>query len=473
MATDIQDVITRCPRCPLLEQRIEELERENSKLREKLGENSHNSSKSPSSDATSKPRHPNRAPTGRKRGAQPGHTGTARPLVDVPDRVHPVDRHRCARCGSHDLKRTDHSPRRHQVTEIPARSAEVDEWQMFENECVKCGHRDWATLPSNVSVRGFGPRLLATIGYMTGALRLSRRTTEQALSDLFGVPMSLGSVSAVEKTVSSALEAPVDEAKRAACAAPVGDIDETGWRQHNHKAWLWVLCTELATVFAVATGRGHSAFQSLIGGFKGILVSDRWVVYDAWDMSKRQLCWSHLQRAWMKFIERGGASAVIGSRLLEETQQMFRWWHKVRDGSMSRENFRHHMGPLMTRVQELLDRGMRLRSHRATSGTCARIRRLAPALWTFVEVEGVEPTNNAAERSLRTGVLWRRVSLGSQSLEGSRYVERILTATATVRQHHGNIYEYLVELMSNDLHGRPAPSLLTDKVGTLSPKQAA
>jgi transposase len=438
------------------------LRSENAALREKLGENSRNSSKPPSRDPTALPRHRDRPRSGRRAGGQRGHRGRRRELVDEPDRVHDVDARRCESCGSQNVSRTDEGPRRHQVVEIPAAPSEVDEWRMHQAKCLDCRHRFWPSLPASVATGGFGKRLQATIAYMTGTLRLSRRMTEQALADLFGVPISLGSVSATEKVVSTVLAEPVNEAHRAACAQPVAHIDETGWRHHHGKAWLWALWTTVAVVFKIATDRGHKAFHALIKGFDGVLESDRWVVYDEWDVLKRQLCWAHLERTWEKFVERGGASARIGRALLDETHRMFRWWHKVRDGTMTREHFRRHMVSLMDRVHALLNQGMRLRSHPKTRRTCTRIRKLAPALWTFIEVEGVEPTNNVVERRIRAGVQWRASSLGTQSEAGREYAERMLTVTATLRQHGRNVYAYLVEAMHDHLHHLPAPSLLHD-----------
>jgi transposase len=469
-----------CSRCLVLLRENEALRlevaalrTENARLREKLGEDSHNSSKAPSGDPASKRRHPMRRSSGRKPGGQHGHIGARRALTDVPSRVHEIHPKRCAKCGSHDLKPTDSPVRRRQVAEIPAAPGTVDEYRQHEDVCVRCHDRSWGKLPADVPAGCFGPRLLATIAYMTGTLRMSRRATVQAIADMFGLHVSLGSITAIEKVVTDVLAEPVKEAHRAACAQPVADVDETGWRQRNRKAWLWVLCTSVATVFQVAKGRGYAAFRKLTRGFHGILVSDRWVVYGSWDLLKRQLCWSHLERTWVKFVERGGPSAAIGEALLEETHRMFHWWHKVRDGTMTRESFRHHMSPLSTRVYALLERGARLRSNLKTQGQCDRIRQLGPALWTFVEVEGVEPTNNIAEHRIRTGVQWRRVSLGTQSAAGSRYVERVLTATATLRQHGRNVYQYFVEAMRRRAHGIPAPSLLTEIRGERRVHQAA
>lgn len=491
MSRPFPALVTGCPQCAALREELDEtraklvlvraenahlladrsrLRAENARLLEELRANSGNSSKPPSSDPTSRPRHTRtgKAKTSRRRrgqGAQPGHPATNRAMVANPDRVHDVDPAHCELCGGSHLERTEREPLRHQVVDVPAQRAEVDEFRRFEAVCLDCRHHTLADLPDSVPTGGFGPVLQATTTYLTGPLRLSRRATSRAIEDIFGVHMSAGSVCAIEAAATVLLDQPVQEAHRAATAAPVACIDETGWRHHNHKAWLWVFHTSVATIFQLATSRGHDAFEAIVGTFEGILVSDRWVVYDRWDVSKRQLCWAHLQRTWELFIERGGATAEIGRTLLDATQKMFHWWHKVRDGSMTREHFRRHMGPLRSVVQDALARGMALRSPARTRRTCERVRKLDTALWTFIDHEGVEPTNNAGEQAIRHGVLWRKTSLGTQSAQGKLYAERIMTATATVRQHGRNIYAYLVELMNSRLHGRPPPSLLCDSDG--------
>ena len=451
-----------------LESRVFTLEAENSRLREtiakleeRLGTDSHNSSKPPSSDPATKPRHPTRG-SGRKPGGQPGHDGHHRALIPTEQctRVEKVVPERCARCRGRNLVRMASPPSRHQVTDVPPVRPEVTEWQCFDAECRDCGLVTTASLPDGVPRGAFGCRALALVAYLSGALRLGRRSTEKAMVDLFGVEMSLGSVAAVEQIACTALEGPYQQAHRAAQEQPVAHFDETGWRERMGKAWMWVMATPIAVVFHIDVGRGHEAAQKIIGAFKGILVSDRWVVYNCWAMWMRQLCWAHLARAFVKFSERGGKSRKIGDALQAEVTTMFKWWHKVRDGTMTRANFIRNMRPLRLRVEDLLRRGRDTCVQKATAGTCREILKLAPALWTFVTESGVEPTNNVAERSVRRGVLWRKTSLGSFAANGSRYVERMLTVVETLRIHNRGVLDYLTAAIDCHLNRRPIPSLL-------------
>lgn len=271
--------------------------------------------------------------------------------------------------------------------------------------------------------------------------------------------MSLGTVSACEARASEALAAPVAEAQAHVRTQPVVNADETGWREAAARAWLWVAATPLVTVFLVDGKRGAVAAKALLGEFSGVLVSDRWSAYNSWEVTTRQLCWAHLLRDFTAISERGGEAGRIGRRLLEEATEMFHLWHQLREGALERAHFRREMEPVMQAVEALLAQGAAC-SHAKTAGQCRNVLALAPALWTFVQVPGVEPTNNAAERAVRPGVLWRKGSFGSDSERGSRFAERILTVAATCRQQERNVLNFLVEALTSYQEGRPAPSLL-------------
>jgi transposase len=139
---------------------------------------------------------------------------------------------------------------------------------------------------------------------------------------------------------------------------------------------------------------------------------------------------------------------------------MFSLWHRVRDGTQTWPDFQTAMKPIQTRVGELLREGAQRLPQEKTGRTCAKILKLEVALWTFVRVAGVEPTNNGAERPLRRAVLWRRRSFWTQSAEGSRFVERILTVVTTLRQQKRDVLDYLTEACAAAIRGDPPPSLL-------------
>lgn len=427
-------------------------------LEARLAQTSQTSSRPPSTDPPGVVR-PRRRPSGRRPGGQPGHAGSARALVPV-DRVQaviPVRPSVCRRCGRR-LHGTDPTPLRHQVTEVPPIRPEITEYQLHTLGC-RCGGRTRAPLPPGVPAGAFGPRLQAWVAVCTGVYHLSRRTTVALLRDLGGVALALGSVSACEAAASQALAPPVAAAQAFAQQQPVAHVDETGWREGRRRAWLWVAVTATVTVFLVHARRGAVAAQVLLGTFAGTLTSDRWTAYTRWPLGKRQLCWAHLRRHFAAFAEVPGRPGRLGRDLLAETDQLFTWWHRVRDGTLTRATFRRYMRPLRQRVEARLWLGSQ-GSHAPTAATCREILALAPALWTFIRVPGVEPTNNAAERALRPGVLWRKGSFGSHSPAGSRFAERMLTVAATLTQQRRNVVDYVTSACTAALREEPAPSLL-------------
>ena len=442
-------------------QQVAALQAEVAQLREQLGRNSQNSSKPPSSDAPSAPPRPKRAPSGRKPGGQPGHTGHGRKLVPVEQVQHVLDLKPtgCDQCGALLLGEDAH-PVRRQVTELPRVEPEVTEYRQHTLTCLACGAQTQAEFPADLPSGSFGPRVQATVGYLTGRMGMSQRDVEEALQTVFHTDISLGSIPAQEDQVSAALAEPVQAVQTYVQQQPIQNVDETSWREKTKRAWLWINTTPLVTLFLVLATRGAKSAQRILGAVvKSIVGSDRWSGYTWLDPQQRQLCWAHLKRDFQALVERGGESEGIGRALLEQVETMFGLWHRVRDGTLSRADFQTAMQPIQTRVGDLLREGTALTCDK-TRRTCENILKLEVALWTFVRVEGVEPTNNSAERGLRRAVLWRRRSFGTQSEDGSHFVERVLTAVTTLRQQKRDVLDYLTEACAAAMRGDKAPSLL-------------
>lgn len=426
-------------------------------LRAQLSNNSGNSNKPPSSDGPEVKR-PVGKPSGRKRGGQSGHGGAERARL-VPDTVVDHRPSRCRRCD-HALSGDDPSPAFAQVLELPEIRAHVTEHRAHTLCCTICRTETKALLPQQVRDHGFGPRLCGFVAYLTGRCRLSKRQVVELLSDALGTPMSLGAVCGVEQDVSQALAGPVEDARAALRAEPVVHMDETGWREDKKRAWLWTALGAAVTVFVVSQSRGKKVVREMLGEeFSGYLVTDRWCAYNSIDVTKRQLCWAHLLRDFQGMVDRGGAGAETGAALLERADQMMTWWHHVRDGSLTREKFKEFMKPVQAKVSRLLRYGVADAEPR-TAGMCAEILKLEPALWTFVQVEGLEPTNNHAERAIRPAVLWRKGSFGNDSAVGARFTERILTAVATVRLQGRNVLQYLADACDEFRRTGRAPGLV-------------
>src|SRR3954452_13616019 len=443
-----------------LKGRIAELEQRLGDLEARLKLNSTNSSKPPSSDPIGFKRKPPTPPSGRKRGGQPGHRRAQRRLVP-PEKVRTITECRptdCRRCGQ-ALIGEDPTPLVHQVAELPKIEPLVDEYRLHRLACPRCGITTCASLPAGVPTGGFGPYLQAVLATLAGGYRLSKRQVQQIAGDLFGLSIATGMVSKLERRSAVVLEAPYNEVALGVHDAPAASIDDTSWREDRRKAQLWVAVTALTTVFTIAAKRSAAVAQAILGSQPNqVVTSDRHRSLEWIDPPWRQICWSHLARDFQAMIDRGGAGEATGHALLRLSKRLFRWWHRLRDGAIDRRRFRTMAARLRREVKAALESGQRCGCVK-TAATCFEILKVEEGLWTFVHMEGIEPTNNASERALRHAVIWRRISGGTASPGGSRFVERMLSVVATCRQQGRNVLEYLTACFEADCCGHAIPSL--------------
>jgi len=453
--------------------KIKEQAAEIKDLKRRLGEDSSNSHKPPSTDPPCKPprKKPSRRGGERKPGGQPGHVGKTRALLP-PDKVDEIQDHKPSACGGcgRKLRGRDASPLRHQVTEVPPIKPVVVEHRLHSLTC-SCGEQTRAKLPAGVPTGAFGPRLQALVALFTGGYRVSKRNTVQLLADCFGVQNSVGSIKRLEDDLSAALAVAVEAAEEYVGEQPVVGMDETGWRQAGKKAWLWTAVTSLVVVFTIRPSRAGKVAQDLIGSsFSGLLVSDRFYGYKWIAAERRQVCWAHLKRDFQKLVESGGDLGAVGERLQKERRQLFKWWHRVRDGTLERSSLQTYVRPLRARVCDLLREGVAC-GVKKLSGMCSEILKFEESMWTFVREPGVEPTNNESERQLRHAVIWRKTSFGTQSVDGSVFVSRMLTVVGSLRLQERNVLDYLVEACEAALERGLGPSLLP--VGDCAEKRIA
>ena len=444
-----------------MQQRVDELEARVHDLEARLKLNSTNSSKPPSSDPIGLKRKPPAPPTGRKRGGQPGHRYARRALVP-PEKVAEVvvcKPGACRRCR-HPLSGDDPEPLVYQVAELPPVEPVVVEYRLHRLTCPACHATTCGALPEGAPTGCFGPYLRAVLAMFAGVYRLSKRQTRRVAADLFGLAISTGMISKLERHSAAALEAPYNELAVAVHHAAVTNIDETSWRERLRKAWLWAVVTPLFTVFTIAKNRSGGVAKALLGSEDGQVVgSDRFGAYD-WIVARwRQVCWAHLRRDFQAMIDRGGDGEATGRRLLGLSDRLFRHWHRVRDGTLPWGVFQGRMNRLRREVEHALQEGAGC-GCATTAATCFEILKVEEGLWTFARVQGVEPTNNAVERALRHAVLWRRVGGGTDSADGSRFVERMLTVVATCRQQGRDVLGYLSACFQADCRGQAIPSLL-------------
>lgn len=438
---------------------VQSYERRIADLEERIGKNSTNSSKPPSSDPPSVKRRPPVPSTGKKRGGQPGHQRQARPLVP-PEQLREIIDCKPPECrGCHQpLQGDDPEPIRHQVAELPPVQPVVDEYRLHRLTCPRCRTSTCATLPPGVPTGAFGPRLRAILSVLAGGYRLGKRPIRRLALDLLGLSISIGMICRLERQSADELEAPVEELREHVREAAVAHVDETSWWQGRDKMWLWTAVTRLATVFVIAPSRGADVARDILGAdAKKVVISDRLKSY-SW-IKRRQFCWAHLDRDFQAMVDRGGESAEVGRLLLGHSGRLFNWWHRVRDGTMARATLRSKVAMLRLSFRMDLRRGVKCGSAK-TAGTCRELLSGEAHLWTFVRVEGVEPTNNDAERALRHGVIYRKLSGGTDSEAGSRFVERMLSVVATCRQQEINVLEYLTRCYQASLECQPVPSLL-------------
>jgi len=353
----------------------------------------------------------------------------------------------------------DPEPRWHQVIELPAVPVQVIEHQAHARTCPHCGHLNWATIPNDIRDHVCGPRLSATLSFLSAVLHASRRGIEEFVETVLGVPIALGTISNLEQEMSAALAAAHAEAQQAVQQAQAKHVDETGWKQAGQKRWLWGAATAWVACFVIAPSRGALGLAGLLGQkIKGIVCSDRWSVYGQLKLGLRQLCWAHLKRDFQKLVDRGGLAQEYGELGLAAVHILFHEWHLFRGGG-SRAALQGELEPLREAMRSWLEEGARCGDARA-SALCANLLAVEPALWTFLYKSGVEPTNNHMERLLRAGVLWRKNAFGSHSEAGCRFVERLLTVVQTLRLQQRPILEFLNQSLSAHRRGHQAPRLL-------------
>jgi len=441
-----------------LEKEIVELKKRVAELERLLGMNSKNSSKPPSSD---QPGISAVLPKRRrkKRGAKKGHQPHLRELLPPEKVTERIElKPQVCPCGGKNFERTNEEPSRHQIVDIPPIEPEVIEYIQHIYRCKDCGQLVYQPLPDEVKRKHFGPGVLALVAVLTGMLNTSKRKALAMINEVFSVPMSLGGLSNCEAQLADALEQAYNEAIEHIRQQDVAHADETGWRRGNRqRGWLWALCCAGAAVFMVHAQRGQKAARKLLGDFCGVLVSDRWGGYNFY-CGIRQICWAHLKRDFKAISEAKGAMGKIGQELYGLAKKILKLRKQVRDGTLQWRTFQNRMPPLMKCVEELLEEGAS--SKCKLSGKCRRIINHREHLWTFVHDQSVDPTNNAAERIVRQGVLWRKSSFGTQSERGARYVERVLTACATCRLQGRSVIEYLRDACRCHLDGISVPSLI-------------
>ena len=451
-------------------ERLLQLDDENKALKAKiaaLSTDSTNSSKPPSSDGPQVSR-PKKKKSSRSNGGQKGHKGHKRELLSADRMDNIVDHYpdACENCAAAmdpgNCPETS-EPTRFQTFELPKIKPTATEHRCHELGCEICGYKTRAQLPAEVAQTQFGPRVHGAVAYLTSVHKIGRRGIVEIMNTLFGLTLSLGSVCNCVDRVSPELEAPAEEARHTLPGALNLNIDETGWKCKGDRRYLWVFVSPLVVYFSIAASRGAKVLNSVLGDvFNGVITSDDHSAYNSYHKNGiRQLCWAHIIRK-LKGLKEGRSSPdawMFSKNMLHEIGQILACWHAFKGGIINRSQLldatllmRARMKNYCLKYSKSSDKLVRTRAK--------RLLRYWHCLFTFLTHEGVEPTNNSAERGLRPAVQWRKLCFGNQSEAGERFTERILTVTRTCQLRGKNAFHFLADLMEAAFKGTTRPSLI-------------
>jgi transposase len=438
---------------------IIELKKENDWLREQLNNNSNNSSIPPSRDLKKKKKVT--AKSGRKRGGQLGHKGWNRnitPAEEV-DKIIDCKPAEICKCGG-TIKLKD-KIQIHQMYEIPLPKYEVTEYRIYKGCCESCHTKHKGQLPAGISWKGFGVRAQAMLSLLTSKYRLSKRLAQSWFKDVYQMPICLGSVSNVEQTVSQSLKEIHEEIFAAVQTEKVIHVDETGHKECNNSGWAWIASSAQYTYFMLHKSRGKKVAKELIGDPHGrMIITDRYSAYNYLPSDSHQICWAHLKRDFQKIAERPDKPGKIGNNLLKSYRNLFGFWKTAyKQGTELCKKQKKRLRRFKNNMLKWLVIGTQC-GHDKTARTCENILGCQRSLWHFFENNNISPTNNHAERQLRPLVISKKLTFGTQSNRGSRFIERIFTVITSCKQQGRDILIFVTEAMQSAFSDKKAPSLV-------------
>ena len=446
-----------------LEARVARQDERIAQLERRLNRSSRNSSSPPSADSPGSVPERGKDASGRKQGAQHGHEGKGRPLLAA-WAIDEVIEHWPDRCGcGHVFAACEQvavgEPVRWQVEELPVITVRVSEHRCQRVRCPGCGQRACGELPGEVAQSAFGPRFQAAVATLSIRNRVSRRDVVECCEQLFGSRISTGTVDAILTRASEALADPHADLLAQLRAADALNMDETGWRTAGERRALWGIFDQRHAYLHITPGRHEEHAKALLADTKAVVSSDRWWAYSHLPLGRRQLCWAHLKRDFAAHTEGLAAEKAFGEHGLLLCERVF-WAWEVFQHTGDRSQLKLAIRQLGREFKPLIRRYASTSArNRHCRGMARNLLKAWPALWTFAAHPGVQPTNNHAERALRSAVIYRKLSLGSQSQGGERRVKRLLSAHATCRLQHRSLFVYLTDALTAHARGDPAPLL--------------
>jgi transposase len=464
MPATIEDLIALVlalqERLSIAEARCAVLEKENAELRARLGKNSSNSDKPPSSDSPFKAKPPVKRGV-RKPGGQPGHKGATRAWLP-PEKVNEHKRVRVAECACgarlDDVPAMPAQTWARQVVEVPAIVPHVTEYT-FETVCCPCCARvNRPAVPAGAATCT-GPNLTALAASLVGEYHLSRDAAASLLGSVLNMPICAATVQSCCEQVSAGLQSATAEVDARLPLSTVVHMDETSWKQKKVLHWLWIAVGDRVTSFAIHARRGRQQLALWFpDGFAGIVNCDRWRPYERF--ARRQLCWSHLERDLQAIIDAAGTGLAAATRALAGADAMFAVWGACKDGRITRGDLTRDTTGFRKQFQAFCTQGAGQKRDRRWRALGRDLLRQWDAVFLFLDIEGVEPTNNVAERGLRSGVIWRRTTQGTRTESGSTFVQRIMTAHANCKRQGRSVLRFLAETLLAHREGLTPPSLL-------------
>lgn len=431
------------------------LKKENASLKERLGLNSTNSSIPPSKD-WKKSKKVEETKSKKPSGGKVGHEGHFRMLLDVSkvDQVESVPLPEKCPCGGALWVEEEYA--RHQVYELPEIRCHVTEYQLQKGCCASCGKKHIAKLPEQVSTGIMGVKLRALAYQMVSEYGLSRRELQRFLATHLGFSISSGLIYKNEAHFVEELQPVIDHFLKQLQEAEVKNLDETGHRHQCQNHYSWIIANDEVTVIRIEKSRGRKVMYVLLGGKKGVVVSDRYVAYEALDPGNRQVCWAHLSRDFNRFsMSTDPVISTIGKRLKEQQEALFSQRDAFKKKLITNSEWRESTEEISNKVEMLLVIGSLTDPSLRLSGFCKKLLKYFDALWTFTLREDVPPTNNLAERGLRRAVIWRKKYFSTRSESGKQFVAISLSILSTAKKRGLNFFEWLQELLRE--HGPPEP----------------
>lgn len=435
-------------------EQIAALLKENQELKEKLGANSLNSSKPPSQDPNRTSRHSK--PTGGKPGGQAGHAGHKRTLYP-PEKVSKTIEIRpevCPKCGAINFEQIPVAVEIRQVIDLPEISPEITQYNIYTCKCPCCWKHVRGDVPKEAE-RGFGPRLMGFVTMLTGEGHLTKRKICSIAAHL-GLKISLGALCNIHRLAGDLLQAPAEAIQQFVLGQDKLNADESGWRVQKKRCWIWIGASSKATFFKIDPSRSHQAYLRIFGIFRGTLTTDRHGAYNKYEGSK-QSCLAHIDRHFEKMSERPGIDGSFGRLLEGQLDLIFGLWGEFKKGTFPRPILQEEAKEHVANIRAILIFTAREAKNSKSAALAHDLLGRFSTLWTFLFVEGIEPTNNLAERNLRPAVIFRKLSGGSQSDWGARFTERLMTVVCTLKQNTMNTFTFLTEVFRAHQKARAPP----------------